>query len=58
MKFENSSDADSALKTLKEKLITPPILAYPNFKKPFLRTTDATNVTIGSVLSQIGEDSN
>ncbi|GJQ86985.1 hypothetical protein Trydic_g12571 [Trypoxylus dichotomus] len=35
-----------------------PILQYPNFEKPFILTTDASNEAIGAVLSQdeIGED--
>lgn len=35
-----------------------PILQYPDFEKPFVLTTDASNVAIGSVLSQgtIGSD--
>lgn len=33
-------------------LTNAPILAYPDFKKPFVLTTDASNVAIGSVLTQ------
>lgn len=50
--------ADSAFNTLKELLITEPLLQYPDFKRPFVLTTDASNEAIGAVLSQgpIGKD--
>lgn len=42
-----------AFQTLKDKLTMQPLLQYPDFKQPFVLTTDASNVGIGSVLSQI-----
>ena len=33
-------------------LVTAPILAHPDFTKPFILDTDATNHAIGAVLSQ------
>ena len=43
---------------LKEALIQKPILQYRKFDSPFILTTDASNTSIGSVLSQgiIGVD--
>jgi hypothetical protein len=41
---------------LKQRLITSPILTYPNFEKPFTLYTDASGTGIGAVLSQVGED--
>ena len=35
-----------------------PILVYANLDKPFLVITDASNVSIGSVLSQLDESGN
>ena len=35
--------------------MSTPILAYPNFKKPFLLDTDASDSGIGAVLSQVDE---
>lgn len=37
---------------LKNKLINPPILQYPNFEKEFTVTVDASNIACGAVLSQ------
>ncbi|PNF18074.1 hypothetical protein B7P43_G03322 [Cryptotermes secundus] len=49
---------DKAFNTLKELLITEPLLQYPDFTRPFVLTTDASNEAIGAVLSQgsIGKD--
>lgn len=41
---------------LKEKLVSPPILAYPDFSQPFILQTDASIDGIGAVLCQIGKD--
>ena len=43
---------------LKEKLVTAPILIYPDFSKPFVLTCDASNYAISAILSQgeIGKD--
>ncbi|PNF14896.1 hypothetical protein B7P43_G05140 [Cryptotermes secundus] len=49
---------ETAFNALKESLSTEPILQYPDFKRPFVLTTDASNEAIGAVLSQgpIGRD--
>ena len=39
-----------AFQTLKEKMINPPLLAYPNFSNPFLLQTDASDKALGAVL--------
>lgn len=41
-----------AFSHLKELLTNSPILIYPDFNKTFTLTTDASNVALGSVLSQ------
>jgi hypothetical protein len=41
---------------LKNKLITAPILAYPDFSKPFLLFTDASLTALGAVIEQEGSD--
>lgn len=43
-----------AFNLCKELLSNAPILAYPDFTKRFTLTTDASNVALGSVLSQNG----
>lgn len=45
-------------KSCKDILTNDPILQHPDFKKPFVLTTDASNFAIGGVLSQgpIGSD--
>lgn len=50
----NYTDKDyiKAVETIKILITKEPILAYPNYEKPFVLTTDASNVALGAVLSQ------
>ena len=51
-----NSNCQEAFDKLKLKLVSPPILSYPDFSLPFLLFflhTDASSSTIGAVLSQI-----
>ena len=41
---------------LRESLVTPPCLAYPDMERPFILTTDASNVAISYILSQKNQD--
>lgn len=56
--FVWTSEHQFAFETLRDSLCNEPILQYPNFEKPFILTTNASNLAIGAVLSQgkIGED--
>jgi len=45
-----------AFDTLKQRLMTAPILAYPNFKQTFIVATDASYNGYGATLSQIDSD--
>ena len=45
-----------AFETLIERLSTNPILQGPDYSKEFVLHTDASNVGIGAVLSQLNED--
>ena len=36
-----TEECDNAFRVLKQRLTTPPILAYPNFSYPFVLATDA-----------------
>lgn len=45
----------AAFVSLKNSLITEPVLAYPDFSKEFIIFTDASNYGAGAVLSQMHE---
>ena len=45
-----------AFETLKQRLISAPILIPPNWEKYFVVYVDASNIAIGSVLNQKDED--
>lgn len=51
-------ECEQSFNLLKTKLMNPPILQYPNFEKEFVLTTDASNFTLGAILSQgdVGKD--
>ena len=44
-----------AFDSLKWKLSTTPVLAFPNFGLPFILTTDASKVAVAALLSQVQE---
>jgi len=56
--FDWTNEQQHSFELLKNKLISQPILAYPDWNKPFILTTDASNEAIGAILSQgiIGKD--
>ncbi|WP_165351361.1 ribonuclease H family protein, partial [Enterobacter cloacae complex sp. 2DZ2F20B] len=45
-------DHELSFQQLKLALITPPVLKYPDFKRPFILVTDASNVSLGAILAQ------
>ena len=51
--FQWTPQCQQAFDTLKRMLVSPPILAYPQFDVPFAVHTDASAHAIGGVLSQI-----
>lgn len=50
--FQWSEMCQAAFDTLKNKRVSAPILVYPEFDKPFLLYTDASDNAIGGVLGQ------
>jgi hypothetical protein len=47
-------DHQTTIGTLKQALVSAPVLALPNFSKPFVIETDATEAGVGAVLMQEG----
>ena len=47
-----TTECQNAFESLKDKLICTPVLAYPDFSKPFVLETDASIKGLGAVLSQ------
>src|SRR5205085_11968746 len=54
--YEWSEACQGAFELLKQYLVTTPILAFPDFSKPFILSTDASGVGLGGVLSQVDDD--
>lgn len=56
--FHWSPEQEQAFNLLKQKLISAPLLQYPDFSQPFIVTTDSSNYAVGAILSQgeIGKD--
>lgn len=54
----NDEDYKESFELCRNLLMNDPILQYPDFNKPFILTTDASNYAIGAILSQgkVGSD--
>ena len=52
-KFQWTEECETAFQELKSKLVTAPILRYPQFDKEFILSTDSSDFSIGYVLSQV-----
>jgi hypothetical protein len=56
IKFTWDHEQQQAFDSLKERLVTYPILRRPDFSKPFILHTDASSQAIGAILAQLDED--
>ena len=52
-KFEWTSEAQDAFESVKLKLTSNPILAFPSLKEPFILYFDASHSAMGAVLAQV-----
>jgi hypothetical protein len=53
--FKWDTEEQKAFEALRRALVEPPVLALPNNQDPFLLDTDASDVGVGGVLSQVQE---
>jgi hypothetical protein len=54
-RFQWNEDCQKGLNTLKKKLVTTPILIFPDLNKEFHVHVDVSFIALGAVLSQPGE---
>jgi hypothetical protein len=54
--FKWDDKCQVAFEELKHRLVTAPILAFPDYKRPFKMETDASGYTLRCVLTQQGQD--
>lgn len=52
VQFEWSQAAQAAFEELRSRLTSAPVLAFPDYNRPFILDTDASENGIGAVLSQ------
>jgi len=51
--FTWESKQQETFQKMKDRLCTAPVLSYPNFKLPFVLSTDASQFSLGDILSQV-----
>ncbi|KAH9297584.1 hypothetical protein KI387_029266, partial [Taxus chinensis] len=56
--YEPGNKAHEAFEQLKEALVSSPVLKNPDWSKPFIVYTDASDAALGSTLSQKDENGN
>jgi hypothetical protein len=50
--FQWTEECQQSFNTLKQKMVTPPILVFPNWSEEFHVHVDASSISLGVVLSQ------
>lgn len=48
--FNWTTDCQTAFDSLKQRVTSPPVLAFPDFSKPFILQTDSSEFALGAVL--------
>jgi hypothetical protein len=54
--FQWGDEQQKSFEELKQALISAPVLALPNFDKPFILTTDASGYAIAAILTQVSDN--
>ena len=54
--FQWTANHEVAFESLRSKLLSAPVLAYPNFNKDFILETDASKQGLGAMLSKYQDD--
>ena len=54
--FKWTTECQNSFDIIRQKLTSPPILAFPDFTKEFILDTDASDTGIGAVLSQMQDN--
>jgi hypothetical protein len=52
--FYWNEDFQQGFDTLKENMVATPILVFPNWEKTFHVHVDASTITLGEILTQLG----
>ena len=53
--FDWSDECQATFEELRQRLITAPVLAFPDYSRSFILDTDASDTGIGAVLSQLDD---
>jgi hypothetical protein len=51
--FNWGPQQQEAFQSMKDRLCTAPLLAYPNFSQTLILTTEASKMALGAILSQV-----
>ena len=51
VKFKWTQECEQSLDILKEKMVTAPILVFPDWKLPFHVHVDASSIALGIILA-------